>query len=114
MARHTRQALKLRADLTQQLEAVGKATGQNLVWTPEERAVLEQIMAAVDRKIALESRLAEANDAKAYVKVSGELRLTETHIVRLLKSVRVEMAKATSTRTVKARAAANARWNRTG
>jgi hypothetical protein len=53
-----------------------------------------------------------ADDDKALVKLSGEIRLLEGHAARLLKSIRIDMqsAKADSNRTIKARAAANARW----
>lgn len=112
MAHRSSEARRIRRELDKQLAAVAVATRQPLTWTPEEVAVLDMISNVFDRKALLEARLPVADDDKALVKLSGEIRLLEGHAARLLKSIRVEMPKTApeSKRTVKARAAANVRW----
>jgi hypothetical protein len=109
---HSPEARRIRRELDKQLAAVSAATRQTLTWTPEEAAVLDMLSNVFDRKALLEARLPVADDDKALVKLSSEIRLIEGHAARLLKSIRIEMpkAKTESTRTIKAQAAANARW----
>ena len=92
-------------------------TGVELAWDATEVELIGLIMAAIDRKVALTNDYENAADAKVRVKLSGELRLTETHIARLLKQVRPAMPPAVSRqptsatrRSAKARLAAQARW----
>jgi hypothetical protein len=95
---------------------VGDETGVELAWDATELEIIGMIMAGIDRKVALNNDLDTATDTKTRLKLSGELRLTETHIARLLKQVRPEMPPATvpseltSARSGKARKAAHARW----
>lgn len=103
------------ARVQKQLDAVGRATGQPMQWTPEESAVIDMIQDVYDRKTALEQRLVDATDDKALVKLSGEIRLLESHAARLLKQIRIPVPKASaaeSRRSISARRAANARWNK--
>jgi hypothetical protein len=115
MARHTSQARKVARELDKLLAAVGDETGVELGWDATEVEIIGLIMAAIDRKVALSSDYENADDAKIRVKLSGELRLTETHIARLLKQIKPAMPPAVATRPTtqrsgKARLAAQARW----
>jgi hypothetical protein len=115
MATHSKAANRIRRELQKQLDAVGRATGQAMVWTPEEQAVIDLICDAYDRKTALEQRLSAAEDDKTVAKLSGEIRLTEGHAARLLKQIRIPTPKAAgaeSRQTRSARRAANARWSK--
>lgn len=115
MARHSAEANRIRRDLDRELAAVSAATGKRLAWDTAESAVIQQIVSSIDRKVHLERTLAAVLDDPAlYVKVSGEIRLIETHVARMLKQVKPEVPKRDSTRTQKARAAAQARWGTTG
>ena len=113
MATRSSEARRIRRDLQSQLDAVGRATGQPMQWTPEESAVIDMICDAYDRKSQLEKALAGAEDDKARVKLAGEIRLIESHTARLLKQIRIPLpTQQESRRTTRARQAANARWNK--
>lgn len=113
MARHSAEANRMRRDLDELLAVVGEASGKELAWDAAEAKIIDLLMAAIDRKCALEQRLSEAADAKAYVKVAAELRLTEAHVSRLVKQVQPQMPKTIKPPTQqssRARRAANVRW----
>ena len=99
MAQRSSEARRMRRELDKQLAAVSAATRQKLTWTPEEAAVLDMISNAFDRKTLLEARLPLADDDKALVKLSGEIRLLEGHAARLLKSIRIQMPRPRPTAT---------------
>jgi hypothetical protein len=80
------------------------------VWSAAERAVREAIACTVDRKVDLWGRYHASDDDKIRVKLSGELRLLETSLARLLKSVSTDLPSAPSLRSEKASRAANKRW----
>lgn len=113
MAARSNEARRIRRELQRQLDAVSRATGQPMQWTPEETAVIDMICDCYDRKTELKQRLADATEDKALVKLAGEIRLIESHAARLLKQIRVPVpTRQESRRTTRARQAANARWNK--
>jgi hypothetical protein len=81
-----------------------------LVWSAAEQAVREAIACTVDRKVDLWARYHASDDDKMRVKLSGELRLLETSLARLLKSVSTDLPATPSLRSEKASRAANKRW----
>lgn len=83
-------------------------------WTAAERVVLDMIAAAVDRRVDLEARYAQADEDKLRIKLSGELRLIQGHIAQLLKQVKTDVPPAPSRKSQKASQAATARWRRDG
>jgi hypothetical protein len=112
MARHTAEARKTARELDKLLAAVGDQAGVELVWDATESEIIGLILAAIDRKVGLTVDYTTATDAKSKVKLAGELRLTETHIARLLRQIRPAVSAPVSKRSSKARAAANARWSK--
>ena len=64
----------------------------------------------MDRKVDLWARYHTSDDDRMRVKLSGELRLLETSLARLLKSVSTDLPAAPSLRSEKASRAANRRW----
>jgi hypothetical protein len=81
-----------------------------LVWSAAEQAVRESIACTVDRQVDLWPRYYASDDDKTRVKISGELRLLETNLARLLKCVPTELPPKPSIRSRKAARAANKRW----
>lgn len=109
---HCSAALKLRRELNAELASVVQQTGQNLVWSTAEVALIERAMATVDRLVDLQCDYNAAETPKLRIQLSTELRLCDAQLARLLKAVKVEAPKLESTTTVKARRAANFRWDR--
>lgn len=81
-----------------------------LEWSAAENAAREAIACTVDRKVDLWARYHASDDDKMRVKISGELRLLETSLARLLKSVSTDLPPSPSIRSEKASRAANKRW----
>jgi hypothetical protein len=81
-----------------------------LVWSAAEQAVRESIAWTVDRLVDLRARYLASEDDKTRVKISGELRLLETSLARLLKAVPTDLPAPVSIRSRKAQQAANKRW----
>jgi hypothetical protein len=50
MAARSNEARRIRRELQRQLDAVSRATGQPMQWTPEETAVIDMICDCYDRK----------------------------------------------------------------
>lgn len=70
-------------------------------------------MAQLDRRSELYGAYrAAVSEPKVQVKLSGEMRLLEASVARLLKSIRTELPAAEGRRTTKARKAARVRWDR--
>ncbi len=112
MAHHSSEARRVRRELDKELAASGAASGRNLVWSAAETQILDLISAAIDRKVDLSADYAAAADAKLRVKLSGEIRLLEAHIARLLKQVKTDLPQPMTRVSQKARNAALARWNK--
>jgi short-subunit dehydrogenase len=108
---HCAEARRVRRELDEQLAASAAASGRTLVWTAQDRAVLELIASAIDRKNDLQRYYEAADEAKTLAKISAELRLTEASIARLLKQVSTDAPQTMSLRSVKAQRAVRARWD---
>lgn len=72
----------------------------------------ELIAANCDRATDLTADYAEAKTSQDRVRLSAELRQLEIVLVRLIKQIRTEVPAVESLRTIKARRAARARWDR--
>ena len=103
-------ARKLLRDLEKELDASGQATNQQLVWTAADSMVIDQCADMLDRKAELQVMYDEAEKQTAKVRLSGEMRLLEQASSRLIKTLRTELPKIESRRTVMNRHAANVRW----
>ncbi|OBG36199.1 hypothetical protein [Mycolicibacter heraklionensis] len=107
--------VKVRQELDAELASASRRAGRALEWSAAERAVLELISADFDRISDLRAAYAtaaEAGEVKIQVKLSTELRLLEQSVARLLRQVKTDLPAAPSVTTLKARRAANARWER--
>jgi hypothetical protein len=110
MARSS-EARKVCRELDKELAAAGLRSGQNLVWSAAEEAILGLISDEIDRKERLLDAWEQATDAKVQCKLSAEARLLEQSIARLLKLIKTDLPARESNKTVRARRAANARWD---
>jgi hypothetical protein len=86
--------------------------GQQLVWGAQELAILRQIASTFDHIPELSGLYENARAVKTKLKLSQEIRLQRQQAVRLLKEIKTDLPAAPSMRTVKARRAARARWDR--
>ena len=111
MARSS-EAKKIRRELDKERAAAGLRLGQNLVWSAGEEAILGLICDETDRKTRLLEAWEECTDPKVQCQLSAEARLLEQSIARLLKLIKTDLPAPESSKTVKARRAANARWER--
>jgi hypothetical protein len=111
------EALRLLAELD--AEAAEKAEDRGdppleigeTYWSAAERTVLDLVACAVDRKVDLtEQYAATVEDPKLQIKLSGELRLLESTIARLLKQIKTDLPPEPSTTSRKASRAAQTRW----
>lgn len=116
---HSAEALALLAALNAEAAENAEARGEDELadgeddWSAAERAILEMIACAVDRKVDLTAQYARAADEpKLQIKLSGELRLLEANIARLLKQIKTDLPPAPTTTSRKAANAANVRWDR--
>lgn len=109
---HSAEAVALLDELDAELADNSAEQGrlEPLVWSAAEQAVREAIACTVDRKVDLWARYHASDDDKMRVKLSGELRLLETSLARLLKSVSTDPPATPSLRSEKASRAANMRW----
>jgi hypothetical protein len=116
MAIHSSEARRMRRELDKLLAAVADEADDDLTWDAADLELIDLLMAAIDRKVRLSADYVTASeDLKLSLKLSAELRLTETHIARLLRQVRPvapapRRSAPTSTQSGKARKAAQSRW----
>lgn len=106
------EARRVLRDLNKELELVSAGRGQKLFWSAQESAILDQISSILDRKSELLQLSAEARSVKNKLKLSQELRLLERAAASLVTQIRTDLPQPESHRTVKARRAARARWDR--
>ena len=106
------EARKVLRDLDKELSFASKQVGQDVVWSAQEQAILGLIGDEIDRKEALLEAWRESTDPKVQCKLSAEARLLEQSIARLLKQIKTDLPAPDSKKTVRARRAANARWDR--
>jgi hypothetical protein len=109
---HTAEAQQLLDQLERELAAAGERAGAKLSWTVAEAEVLEMLARTVDRRAGLAARYDKLRDIKVKVKVSVELRQLDNTVVKLLKAINTEVPQEDSVTTIKARRAANVRWDR--
>jgi hypothetical protein len=105
------EARKVLRELNNELRAAGETAGRSLVWTAQDRAVLELIADQTDRRAELAAEYAGAEDTMRRVKLSAELRLLEGSLARLLKQVKTDVPAPESQVTIQARRAAMKRWH---
>jgi hypothetical protein len=105
---------RIRRDLDRELQSVAQERGHTLVWSAQENAIIDLICDQIDRKMEIFAAYEEASDPKVKVKLSGEMRLLEQSVARLLRQVRTDVPGPESKRTQAARRAVRARWDRTG
>ena len=108
------EAKKIRRDLDKELESAGQQHGHTLVWSAQERAIIDLICGQIDRKVEIFELYETATDTKVKVKLSGEMRLLEQSVARLLRQVKTDVPASDSRQTVAARRAVRARWDREG
>lgn len=108
---HCAEALALLAELDVELADSSAAHGllEPLVWSAAEQTARESIAWTVDRMVDLRARYLASEDDKVRVKLSAELRLLETSLARLLRSVPTDLLAPKSARPAHA---ANVRWGR--
>lgn len=99
-------------ELAQASDALGLPPGGGLEWSASEKLILEQIADALDRKRDLCASYRASDDDGARVKLSGEIRLLEGAVERMLRRIRTEPPSAPSLVSMKAQRAANTRWAR--
>lgn len=111
---HCAEAIALLAELDVELaeNSAGRGLLEPLAWSAAEQAIRESIAYTVDRQVDLWARYRACDDDKTRVKLSGELRLLETSLARLLKAVPTDLPTQPTHRSRKASRAANARWRR--
>ena len=88
-----------------------------MIWSSAEAEILDMIAAHVDRRTDLAKRYKTTNETRAKIALSTELRLTESSLARLLKTVELgiptgEETKPVSATSMKASQAAHTRWKR--
>jgi hypothetical protein len=106
------EARKVLRDLDKELSLASKRVGQDVVWSAQEQTILGLIGDEIDRKELLLEAWRESTDPKVQCKLSAEARLLEQSIARLLKQIKTDLPAPDCKRTVRARRAANARWDR--
>jgi uncharacterized protein YqeY len=106
------EARKVLRELNAELTSTSVRTGQQLLWSADEAQILELIASTIDRKCDLTGDYEQADTPALRVKLSGELRLLENSLARLLKQVQTEVPAPMSSVSRKAQKAANTRWDR--
>ncbi|MCH9732274.1 MAG: hypothetical protein K0U84_21835 [Actinomycetia bacterium] len=99
-------------DLDAELARASEREGGELVWTAAEREVLAMIANTVDRREALKKRFVNSRDVKTAAKASGEIRLLDSLMIRLLKQVQPSVPAPMNATQLKNQRAANVRWAR--
>lgn len=106
------EARKMRRELDKELAEAGLRSGQNLLWSAQEEAILGLICDEIDRKVRILEAWEECADPKVQCKLSAEARLLEQSIARLLRVIKTDLPARDSNTTTKARRAADTRWRR--
>jgi hypothetical protein len=107
---HSAEALALKASLVAELAESSQDRGEDLEWSAAEQAALDMAMCAIDRKVDLYARYLASDDDKVRVKLSGEIRLLEASVDRLLKRVPTDVPDPPTRVSQKASHAAKVRW----
>jgi hypothetical protein len=122
MVERSVEALNVLREWDSELAAVSERAGRSLVWTTADKAILELVADAIDRKVDLAVLYEATPDISPRVKLSAELRLLEGSLARLLRMVRTDVPdvhhkqEPSYVRSARASRAAEARWypNATG
>jgi hypothetical protein len=112
MRKRSAEARKVLADLDAELAAAGEASGESLSWTAAEVEAREMLASTIDRRANIAGHYEKATDPKLIVKLSTELHQLDNAVAKLLKQIHTDVPSAESLTTVKARRAANVRWER--
>lgn len=112
MKKRSSEAQRLIDELDAELAASAAQTGRTLSWSAAERAIIAMAADATDRRQDLAAVYEKAGDVKDKIKIGRELRLMENATARLLAKISTAAPAPETLRSVKARAAANARWHR--
>lgn len=112
MARRSKEALAIAQELRKELASTAKRTGKNLVFSAAEEAIMEQIQNAFDRLAVLQSDWDDCADSKVRARLASEMRLTESHIERLLRRIKTDVPAPRSATSARAAAAVKSRWDR--
>jgi len=114
MEAKSEEAQRVLCALNAELAAAAKEAGRELVWSAAEREVLDLITEQIDRKVELAQRYDEADQVRVKIALATEVRLTEVAIARLLKTISTEVPvdPPLSATSMKARRAAQSRWDR--
>ena len=99
-------------ELDAELSTNGAAAGRELSFSAAERQLIAMAADALDRRVELAAEYDQIEDVADRIKLSREIRLQETAVQRFLSKVSTAAPREDSLRTIKARAAVNARWNR--
>jgi uncharacterized protein (DUF2237 family) len=110
--RHTLVARKVLASLDTELLSAGRARGEVLSWSAADIELREMLANGIDRRARVAALWDAATDTKLIVKLSSELRQIDTATMRLLKAINTDVPQDESLTIVKARRAANVRWQR--
>jgi hypothetical protein len=114
MVAKSEEAQRVLSALDAELTAAAKQAGRDLVWSAAERETLDLIASQIDRKVELAQRYAEADQVRVKIALATEVRLTEVSVARLLKLITTEVPEEPplSATSMKARRAAQSRWDR--
>jgi hypothetical protein len=112
MRKRSAEALKVLADLDAELAAAGESLGEMLSWTAAEIEMREMLANTIDRRARVGTLYEQATDPKVIVKISVELRQLDGAVMKIMKAIKTEVPQQESMTTVKARRAANTRWER--
>jgi hypothetical protein len=110
--KHTTEGQRLIDELDAELTASARRAGRSLHWSATERHVIAMAADATDRRVQLAAAYTGAGDVKEQIRLSRELRLQEAATARLLGKISTDAPAPECLRTVKARKAARARWDR--
>lgn len=100
------------ADLDAELAAAGEALGETLSWTAAEIEMREMLANTIDRRARVGTLYEQATDPKVIVKISLELRQLDGAVMKMMRSINTEVPQHDSLTTIKARRAANTRWEK--
>src|SRR5262249_55494523 len=100
----------LDTELAENSEDRGLIGDDALSWSAAERAILDLVADAVDRKVDLYARYLASDEDKVHVKLSTEIRLLEASIARLVKQIKTDLPEPSSRVSQKASHAAHVRW----
>jgi hypothetical protein len=112
MAAKSAEARRLLRELDQDLAASSLRQGQNVVWSPQEQAILGQISSILDRKADFLEAYEASDEVKVRLKISAEVRLLEQAAARLVKEIKTDVPAPQSYTSTKAARAAKVRWDR--